>query len=62
MAVASKAKEKVISAESDVIAHRSRIHPDQFDGEGVNDEFHFYCNGAANDLNNSRFRKLIDQL
>jgi hypothetical protein len=55
VAATSKAEEKSVSAESDVVAHHSRIHPDQFNGKGVNDEFHLDCDSAANDLNDSRF-------
>ncbi len=60
MAATSKAEEKSVSAESDVVAHHSQIHPDQFDGKGVNDEFHFDCDSAANDLNDSRFWELVN--
>ncbi len=54
MAFASKAKEESISAEFDVVAHHGGVHPDQFNGKGIDDKFHFNCDGAANDLNNLR--------
>jgi hypothetical protein len=58
--VAAKAKEELVSTEFDVVAHHGGVHSDQFDGKGVNNEFHFDCNGAANDLDDSRFREPVD--
>ncbi len=47
MAATSKAEEMSVSAESDVVAHHSRIHPYQFHREGVDDEFHLDLNCTA---------------
>jgi len=55
VAFATKAQEESVSAEFDVVAHHGGVHPDQFDRKGINNEFHFNCNSAVNDLNNSRF-------
>ena len=55
VAYATKAKEESVSAEFDVVAHHGGVHPDQFNGKGIDDEFHFNCDSSANDLNNSRF-------
>ena len=61
VAVATKAYEESVSAEFDVVAHNGGVHPDQFNGKGINDEFHFNCDSCANDLNNSRFWKPVNE-
>ena len=53
VSIAAKAKKESVGAESDVVAHHGGIHADEFDREGVDDEFHFDCDGAADDLDNS---------
>ena len=53
VSIAAKAKKESVGAESYVVAHHGGIHADEFDREGVSDEFHFDCDGAADDLNNS---------
>ena len=58
--VAAKAEEESVSAEFDVVAHHGGVHSDQFDGKGVDNEFHFDCDGTANDLDDSRFREPVD--
>ena len=55
VAVAAKAEEELVGAEFDVVAHRSGVHSNQFDGEGINNKFHLNCNCTANDLNDSGF-------
>ena len=47
---ASKAEEESISAESDVVVHHCWIHPNQFDGEGINYEFHLNSNCTKHNL------------
>ena len=42
--VAAKAEEESVGAEFDVVAHCSGVHSDQFDGEGIDNEFHLDCN------------------
>jgi hypothetical protein len=59
--VAPKAEEEAVGAEFDVVAHHSRVHSDQFNGEGINNEFHLNCNCTANDLNNLGFQKPVDK-
>jgi hypothetical protein len=51
--VAAKAKKESVGTESDVVAHHGGIHADEFNRESVDDEFHFDCDSAADDLNNS---------
>ncbi len=50
-----------MSTEFDVVAHHGGVHSNQFNGKGINNEFHFNCDGAANDLDNSRFREPVDK-
>ncbi len=61
MAATSKAEEKSVSAESDVVTHHSWIHPYQFHREGVNNEFHLDLNCTTYDLNDALLWKLIAQ-
>ena len=61
MTVAAKAEEESVGAEFDVVAPCNGVHSNQFDREGINNEFHLNCNCAANDLNNSGLRKLVDE-
>ncbi len=58
--VAAKAKEELVSTEFDVVAHHGGVHSNQFDRKGIDNEFYFNCNGAANDLDNLRFREPVD--
>ena len=60
--VAAKAKEEPVSTEFDVVAHHGQVHPYQFNGEGINYEFHFNLDRAAYDLNDVRLREFINQL
>ena len=59
VAFATKAKEDSISAEFDVVAHHGGVHPNQFDGKGIDNEFHFNCDSAANEIR--RYLKQIGQ-
>ena len=53
--VTAKAEKESVGAKFDVVAHHSGVHSDQFDGEGISDEFHLDCNCTADDLNDSGF-------
>ena len=59
--VTAKAKEELVSAGFDVVAHHSGIHSNQFDREGIDDKFHLNCNRAANDLHNSGFWEPVNK-
>ena len=60
--VTSEAEEKSVgTAEFDVVAHHCQVHSNQFDGEGINNEFHFNCNCTAHGLDDPRFWKPVDQ-
>ena len=50
-----------IGTEFDVVAHHARVHPDQFDGEGVDNEFHFDLDRAAYDSSDACSRELVDK-
>ena len=48
VAVSHEAEEVSIGTKFDVIAHHAkRVHPNQLDGESVDDKFHFNFNRAA---------------
>ena len=41
--VTAKAEKKLVGAKFDAVAHHSGVHSDQFDREGISDEFHLDC-------------------
>ena len=53
VSITAKAKEESVGTKSDVVAHHGRVHANEFDRESVDNEFHFDCDGAADDLDNS---------
>jgi len=57
----NKVKES-IGTKFDVIAHHARVHPDQFDGESINNEFHFNLDRAAYNFSDARGWELVDKL
>jgi len=59
--VTAKAEKELVGAKLDVVAHHSGVDSNQFDGEGISDEFHLDCNCTADDLNDSGIRKLVDK-
>ena len=59
--VTAKAEKESVGANFDVVAHHSGVHSNQFDGEGISDEFHLDCNCTADDLNDSGFWKPVDK-
>ena len=60
--VPPKTEKESIGTKFDVIAHHARVHPDQFDGESVDNEFHFNLNRAAYNFSDARSRELVDKL
>jgi hypothetical protein len=62
VAVAPKAEKESVSAKFDLVAQHGRVHPYQFDGEGIIYEFHFDLDRAAYDFNDARLREFIKQL
>jgi len=59
--VTAKAEKESVGAKFDVVAHHSGFHSNQFDGEGISNEFHLDCNCTADDLNDLGFRKPVDK-
>ena len=39
-----------VGAELDVVTHHGQVHSNEFDSEGINNEFHFGVNHAADDV------------
>ncbi len=61
VAVAPKAEEESIGTKFDVIAHHAQVHPNQLDGESVDNEFHFNFNCAAYDFSDVHGRELVNK-
>ena len=53
VSITAKAEKESVGAEFDVVAHHGGIHADEFDRNGVDNELHFDCDGAADDLDDS---------
>ena len=53
VSITAKAEKESVGAEFDVVAHHGGIHADEFNRKGVDNELHFDCDGAADDLNDS---------
>ena len=61
VSITAKSKKESVGAEFDVVAHHGGVHADQLDEEGTVDKFHLNCNGAAADLNDTRFWELVNK-
>ena len=61
VSLVSKGNQELVGTKLDVVAHHGLVHPDEFNGEGVSDKFHFYVDHAVDDLNNACFRKAVEQ-
>jgi hypothetical protein len=46
----SEGDKKPIAAEFDVVAHHRRVHPNQFNRKGINNELHFNVGCAADNV------------
>ena len=57
----AKGNQELVSAELDVVTHHGRVHPNEFDGESINNKFHFDVDRAADDAGDACCRKAIDQ-
>jgi len=60
--VTPETEKESIGTKFDVIAHHARVHPDQFDGESVDSEFHFSLDRAAYNFSDARGWELVDKL
>ncbi len=61
VALAAKGNQDLVGTELDVVAHHGQVHPNEFDREGINDEFHFNVDCTADDVDDVCFRKTVDQ-
>jgi hypothetical protein len=52
----------LVGAELDVVAHHDQIHPNEFNREGIDNEFHLDVNCTADDINDAFFGKTVSQL
>ena len=46
MSLTAEGDQEPVSAELDVVTHHGQIHPNEFDREGIDDEFHFNADCA----------------
>ena len=60
--VAPETEKESIGTKFDVIAHHARVHPDQFDGESDDNEFHFNLDRVAYNFSDARGWELVDKL
>ncbi len=44
VSLAAKGNQELVGAELDVAAHHGQVHPNEFNREGIDDEFHFNGN------------------
>jgi hypothetical protein len=61
VSLAAKGNQELVGAELDVVAHHGQVHPNEFDREGINNEFHFNVVCTADDVDEACFRKTVDQ-
>jgi hypothetical protein len=50
VSLAVQGNQKSVGAELDVVAHHGRVHPNEFDREGIEDKFHFNVNCTADNF------------
>ena len=60
MSLVAKCNQESAGAELDVVTHHGRVHPNEFDREGINNEFHFDVDRAADDVGDTYCRKAVD--
>jgi hypothetical protein len=61
VSLAAEGNQEWVGAELDVVAHHGRVHPIEFDREGIDNEFHFNVSCTADDVDDTCFRKMVDQ-
>ena len=61
VSLVAEGNQESVGAELDVVTHHGRVHPNEFDGEGINNEFHFNADRTADDVGDACCRKAIDQ-
>jgi hypothetical protein len=61
VSLVAKGNQESVGAELDVVTHHGRVHPNEFDGESINNKFHFDVDRAADDSGVACCRKVVDQ-
>jgi hypothetical protein len=61
VSTAAKGNQESVGAELDVVAHHDQIHPNEFNREGIDDEFHLDVNCTADDIDDTFFGKTNSQ-
>jgi hypothetical protein len=61
VSLVAKGNQESVGAELDVVTHHGQVHSNEFDGEGINNEFHFDVDCAADDVGDACCRKAVDQ-
>jgi hypothetical protein len=57
----AKGDQELVGPELVVVTHNGRVHPNAFDGEGINNKFHFNVDRAADDDDDMCCRKAVDR-
>ena len=60
VSLVAEGNQESVGTELDVVTHHGRVHPNEFDGEGINNEFHFDVDPAADDVGDTCCRKAVD--
>ena len=50
VSLVDEGNQESVGAELDVVTHHGRVHPNEINGEGINNEFHFDVDRAAADV------------
>ena len=61
VSLVAKGNQDSVGAELDVVTHHGRVHSNEFDGESINNKFHFDVDRAADDSGDACCRKVVDQ-
>ena len=61
MSLVAKSNQESVGAELDVVTYHGQVHPSEFDGEGINNKFHFDVDRDADDVGDACCRKSVDQ-
>jgi hypothetical protein len=61
VSTAAKGNQELVGAELDVAAHHDQIHPNEFNREDIDKEFHLDVNCTADDIDAAFFGKMVSQ-
>jgi hypothetical protein len=59
VSTAAKGNQESVGAELDVVAHHDQIHPNEFNREGIDNEFNLNVNCTADDINDAFWGRLL---